>query len=87
MGRSSKCERGLLPLALLAATSVASAQSRGDAAPAQVLFDDATALMKARRYTEACDKFLASHLIDPKCARCLPSTMKERSASAPRERE
>ena len=38
----------------------------GDAASAQALFDEGQALMKQRRYGEACAKFQSSHRIDPR---------------------
>ncbi|WP_394850332.1 tetratricopeptide repeat protein [Pendulispora brunnea] len=45
--------------------SIASAQT-GDAAAAQTAFDEGQALMKQRRYAEACAKFQSSHRIDPR---------------------
>jgi hypothetical protein len=59
-----------LAVALVATSSLvafgARAQSNGrDRAAAEAMFQEATALMDAKKYAEACDKFAASQQLDP----------------------
>ncbi|WP_394828830.1 type IV pilus biogenesis/stability protein PilW [Pendulispora albinea] len=56
----------LLTLGALGTTPAARAQSGHDSVTAQALFDEGQALMKSRRYAEACVKFESSHRIDPR---------------------
>ena len=65
-----KTLRFRLAVALVAASTTvafgASAQSSArDRAAAEAMFQEATALMDAKKYAEACDKFAASQELDP----------------------
>lgn len=53
-----------LPFVLLAPT-IANAQSGGDAATAQALFDEGKRLMQDKHYDEACPKLVESQRLDP----------------------
>lgn len=55
----------LVFLALASSSPAARAQPGGNAAAAQLLFDDAKALVKKGDYAHACPKFVESHRLDP----------------------
>lgn len=62
--------RVLLAVALIATSSLGAPTVRAepnarDRAAAEAIFQEATALMDAKKYTEACDKFAASQELDP----------------------
>lgn len=62
--------RVLLAVALVATSSLGALAARAepnarDRAAAEAIFQEATALMDAKKFTEACDKFAASQELDP----------------------
>jgi tetratricopeptide (TPR) repeat protein len=62
--------RALIAVALVATSSLAASVARAepnarDRAAAEAIFQEATTLMDAKKYAQACDKFAASQELDP----------------------